>query len=189
MLNEQKGLLRDDTYSLYFLPGGKMLASYFGRIDMIDFNTWHPDTTRLLPVFNSVKVQDKEMVQQWNTGSNKLNLSYDQNFIQFDFSALHYANSNMITYAFMLEGVDKNYREDRNGLAIYSGLSPGDYIFRAKAATADGIWSPGELLYRITIHPHFGKPIGLSLLFCLRPALLAIFSTNGSCNPYGASLR
>ncbi|OJW33451.1 MAG: hypothetical protein BGO54_09350 [Sphingobacteriales bacterium 46-32] len=175
VLNEQKGLLRDDTYSLYFLPGGKMLASYFGRIDMIDFNTWHPDTTRLLPVFNSVKVQDKEMVQQWNTGSNKLNLSYDQNFIQFDFSALHYANSNMITYAFMLEGVDKNYREDRNGLAIYSGLSPGDYIFRAKAATADGIWSPGELLYRITIHPPFWKTYWFIALVLLTTCSIGYF--------------
>ena len=61
----------------------------------------------------------------------------------FEFSALDFARSDKIEYAFQLEGVDDNwkYTDARHRYAAYSNLYQGEYLFKVRATTKDGTWN------------------------------------------------
>jgi ligand-binding sensor domain-containing protein/signal transduction histidine kinase len=84
----------------------------------------------------------------------QINLSYNENYISFEFSALEYTSPRKNRYAYMLEGVDKdwNYSESRR-YASYPDLNPSEYIFRVKAANSDGVWNHEGRSIKLIITP------------------------------------
>ena len=85
-----------------------------------------------------------------------VDLTYRENVISLQFAALHYTAPEKNRYAYIMEGLEQewNYVGDRR-FATYSGLSPGDYVFRVKASNSDGIWNEEGTSLRITITPPF----------------------------------
>ncbi len=85
-------------------------------------------------------------------------LSYDQNFISFDFVALHYHNPWKNKYAYMLKGFDKEwiYCGSRR-FASYTNLEPGEYIFLVKGSNNDGIWNEQPAAVSFIIAPPFWR--------------------------------
>ena len=66
-------------------------------------------------------------------------LSYDENSILFNFSTLTYDDPAETTFEYFLEGVDKEWSKPSNlSYAEYQNLSPGDYVFKVMAKTANG---------------------------------------------------
>lgn len=83
-----------------------------------------------------------------------LELNYDQNFLSFDFVAMHYASPEKNAYAYMMEGLEDNWNEvgtRRN--ASYTNLAPGEYTFRVKASNCDGVWNDTGKSIHIIINP------------------------------------
>lgn len=70
-----------------------------------------------------------------------LALKYDENDFSIDFIALEYSKPNKINYAYILEGLDKewNYVGNKKN-AVYTNLNPGDYTFKVKASNTEGDW-------------------------------------------------
>ena len=90
--------------------------------------------------------------------TNSIVLKYDQNSISFKFSALNYINSQKNSYAYKMEGLSYNQDWNYSGgqrLAVYTGLEPGTYTFKIKAANNDGVWSSSPKTIKITILPPF----------------------------------
>ena len=103
----------------------------------------------------------------------QLSLEYDQKEITFDFVALHYGNPARNSYAYMLEGFEKEWVEAGNKRsATYTNLSPGKYTFRVKAANADGVWSTEEATLDLTILPPWYQTWWAYFLFALLLILL-----------------
>ena len=95
-------------------------------------------------------------------------LNYTQNFISFSFAALDFHASAKNTYAYMLDGFDKDWvqagtRHDTS----YTGLPGGKYTFHVKAANSDGTWSKADATLQIQIMPPLWKrwqfQVGLGL--------------------------
>ena len=85
----------------------------------------------------------------------QLELSYQENFLTFEFVTLNYNSPEKNQYAFQLVGLDPNwvYSGSRRS-ARYTDLTPGTYTFRVKAANNDGVWNEkGATLAVIIIHP------------------------------------
>lgn len=84
-------------------------------------------------------------------------LSYSENIFAFEFIALHYSNPIKNLYAYKLEGFDKDwiYQDFKRRFASYSNLKAGTYIFKVKAANADGFWNTKEKQIVIIVHPPF----------------------------------
>ena len=62
-------------------------------------------------------------------------LTYRQNFITIEFSALAFLDNQRNRYHYRLSGVDKDWvNADGEGFASYTNLRPGKYIFSVKAA-------------------------------------------------------
>ena len=81
-----------------------------------------------------------------------IDLSYKQNFFTLQFAVLDFSSSNGNHYAYILEGVDKNwiYMNNRNHVS-YTEIGGGDYTFRIKATNRDNIWNEDELVLTISV--------------------------------------
>ncbi|NJL28797.1 MAG: hypothetical protein HC897_13345, partial [Thermoanaerobaculia bacterium] len=85
----------------------------------------------------------------------ELSLRHGRRSFSFTFAGLHFANPSKNRYAYRLDGYDPDWltarADDRR--ARYTNLDPGEYVFRVKAANADGVWSPREATLRIHVLP------------------------------------
>lgn len=136
----------------------------FGGIN--GFNIFHPDSVsdkkEMPPIFltglrinNSstndissyVTKRDLEKVVQ-------ISLPYDQAILSLDFVALAYSGADKIKYAYFLEGWDKGWNYANNSrTANYSRLQEGNYIFKVKVASADGVWGDETRLLTVIVTP------------------------------------
>jgi signal transduction histidine kinase/CheY-like chemotaxis protein/ligand-binding sensor domain-containing protein len=87
-----------------------------------------------------------------------LTLPHDQNHLIFRFTGLSYTAPDQVSYKYRLDGRDEQWSpvtEQRQ--TTYSALSPGDYTFRVKASSSDGVWSANEATYSFTVAPPFWR--------------------------------
>jgi ligand-binding sensor domain-containing protein len=91
---------------------------------------------------------NKIILQQSISYSDKIKLPYKFFLIKFDFASLYYLSKNKIQYAYMLEGYDNkwNYVLGDRPYVIYSKLTPGNYTFRVKTAIQNNNWSKERTL-------------------------------------------
>jgi signal transduction histidine kinase/ligand-binding sensor domain-containing protein/CheY-like chemotaxis protein len=83
-----------------------------------------------------------------------LALAYDDKLMTLDFSALDFTSPSNNHYAYKLEGFDNSWI-DAGPLhrATYTNLDAGDYVFKVRAANADGIWSEVPLSVPVHVAP------------------------------------
>lgn len=98
----------------------------------------------------------------------QLNLSWRENFFQFEVAALDYTDPTKNLYTYKLEGYDENWSEPSNIRYItYTELPGGDYILKIKASNNDGVWNDTPLELRITVVPPFWKTKWFYILLIL----------------------
>ena len=84
-------------------------------------------------------------------------LSHSQNSFVFNYAALNYKDPRQTNYEHFLEGYDKDWSRPSNlSFAQYQNLPPGDYIFRVKGITSNGV-KTNEASYAFVIAPPFWK--------------------------------
>ena len=84
-----------------------------------------------------------------------LQLPYDQNYLTFNFAALHTHQPDRVTYRYQLLGYDNEWTVGTQTTANYTKLPPGQYTLRVNAANGAGHWSPRVKELAITIQPPF----------------------------------
>ncbi len=83
-------------------------------------------------VFNGEQYADLRNLEQ------DYSLEHYENSLTFYFSDFNYSTSGQTMYQFMLEGIDKSWREPTNqSRADYSNLPPGRYVFHVRTAEDD----------------------------------------------------
>lgn len=174
---------------------------YFGGID--GFNTLNNytrvDSANLLqPVFTKFSLYGQEIgcrdtydgkviLTQAAPYTKSIELSYDQNFISLEFSALNYRNPTQTRYKYRLIGIDEDWREvsvdNRNKNIIsqgalnvsYTNLPPGNYLFKVMASDNGWKWSGKTTDINITINAPWWKTTDAYILYAITFAtLLAI---------------
>ncbi len=84
----------------------------------------------------------------------EITLNWDENYFEFEMTALSYRHPEENRYQYMLEGVDKEwYSAGNHRSGRYSGLPHGTYTLRVRASNNDGVWSNQEASLTITITP------------------------------------
>ncbi len=89
----------------------------------------------------------------------EMELDHSQNILSFEFVALHYSRPNKNQYAYKLEGFDDNWIFNNRQYASYTNLEPGDYVFKVKAANADGVWNENPKEVKIKINSPWWRTI------------------------------
>ncbi len=152
--------MRDGLQSNEFSPGAAFENSagwvYLGGVQ--GFNLFDPTTLQdnqaPPPVVITAFKKFNQTVRTNLTDGEEITLSYQDNFISFDFAALDYNTPSENEYAYRLDGFDKDWVSAgtrRN--AIYTNLKGGNYVFRVKGANKYGIWNQTGTSVRIRVIP------------------------------------
>ncbi len=85
---------------------------------------------------DSTKVLNQSM-----TSIRYLTLNHNQDVITIEFALLNYIKSSKNSYAYKLQGYDKDWVYSNTPVASYTHLPAGEFIFLVKGANNDGVWS------------------------------------------------
>ncbi|NEP00054.1 MAG: PAS domain S-box protein [Symploca sp. SIO2E9] len=152
---------------------------FFGGVN--GFNSFFPkevkDSYYLPPiVITDFKVfNESENLDQTITATDKIQLSYKQNFFSFEFAALDYTNPHKNQYAYKLEGFDHKWiYSGHRRYASYTNLDAGTYIFKVKGSNSDGVWNQQGTSLTIIITPPPWKTWWAYTCYVLLPVVIVI---------------
>jgi len=164
VFNEEDGIIDDDLLRAdKFInenKNGELMMAYGSNIYTWDPQDFELDTTNPNIYFITINYFDgKGSVNQllntpYNRLKNNQQLSYDQNNITFEFSAIHFSSKGNIEFAYRLKGLKNEWNYSKQRRIEYSRLAPGTYTFEVKAANSDGVWCK-PISFTFTIIPPF----------------------------------
>ncbi|MDQ6764435.1 MAG: response regulator [Bacteroidota bacterium] len=156
-------------------------AFYFGGND--GFNVFYPKNIAVNSfdpplVLTDFKLSNKSVpvatdssaspLQVNITETKSITLPYNSSVIEFEFASLNYTSDVKKQYAYMLEGLDKNWNESSDKrTASYTNLDPGRYTFKVKELNNAGEWSSNILSVDLIIIPPFWLTWWFKLLVVL----------------------
>lgn len=173
--DQSDGLLSKEYYSQSsFIDDENTI--FFGGMDGID--SFNPDSLQKalqqpkliftdFRVFNKsiLFLNDSNIIDKHISHAKNIVIKYQQNSISFHFQGLDLTNSDKITYAYKLDGFDKDWiNAEKKMEASYTNLEPGKYTFRVKAKYEDGEWSKKELSVELRILPSWWMTIWFKIL-------------------------
>ncbi len=139
----------------YQSPGGEM---FFGGIN--GFNVFHPGEIRDNPHAPRVvltgfyKFNQRVDLDAPISQLEKIDLTYKDNFISFEFAALDYTVPHKNRYAVKLEGFDENWIDlGEMHRATYTNLDAGNYTLRVKGSNNDGVWNEMGASLGLSVSP------------------------------------
>jgi ligand-binding sensor domain-containing protein/serine phosphatase RsbU (regulator of sigma subunit) len=157
---------------------GKMYFGGINGISMFNPNTMASNSYTPPVVLTSVKLFGKELAAASSPAFMKtLELSYDQNFFSFEFSALDYTAPEKNQYSCKMEGFDNDwiYLGNRRFVS-YTNLDPGTYTFRVRASNNEDKWNnEGYSIIVIITPPFYKTTLFYILLVVLCIALVYLF--------------
>lgn len=152
-----KASVKGDDGTLYFSTTRGMF--WFRPSEMTIDSLPSPVALTSLKLFNSeVRVgDDSKLLPKAPGNKSRIVFSHRQNVFTLEFALLSFVRSDRNTYAYRLEGFDRDWNYVRAPSATYTSLPPGEYRFRAKAANSDGYWNHEPLELDIVILPPWWK--------------------------------
>ncbi len=156
---------RSKIGELFF--GGMKGLNYFKPDEIYD-NLVRPEV-----VLTKIKLGDRSISHKTDPGllrksiseTSSVSLSYNDKVITFEYAALDFSNPEKNQYAHRLENFDDDWIFTGSvRSATYTNLSPGKYVFRAKASNSDGIWNENGLAVKLIISPPWWRSWWLYLL-------------------------
>lgn len=159
----------------YEFSGGAYYKSRKGELffgGMNGFNAFFPASIKDNPyippvvitgfqVFNQSvpigkKVEGRVILGKSISDTEAVTLSYRDYIFSLEFASLSYIYSEKNEYAYMMEGLDKNWNYvGRRRFVTYANLAPGAYTFRVKASNNHGVWNEKGVSLKIKITPPF----------------------------------
>lgn len=84
-----------------------------------------------------------------------ISFSFEENYLSFRFATLDFANPRKNAYAWKLEGFEQDWNyANGQSFANYTNLPAGNYTFRVKGASANGVWNDEGDSIRVKVMPH-----------------------------------
>lgn len=131
---------------------------------------------------NMLLGQRRDLVaEQRGDDIRKIRVPYGEAVFTFDFTALDYSTPDKISYAYYMEGWDKNWNyAGNNRSATYTHLAAGHYTFRVKSTDAAGQWTDNEISIEIVVLPPWYASWWAYLLYLFIIMLLVALYVNYS---------
>jgi len=161
---------------------GKSGQIYLGGIN--GFNSFYPDSLNQLKlkpniVLTGLKIFNEEIpLRKAISVPEQIELSFEENFLTFEFVALNYFHPNRQHYRYKMDGMDKNWNlNDDRRFASYTNLAPGTYTFRVQTSKNIRQWESNELSVKIIIHPPWWASLWARLIqiFIIVGGVLAFY--------------
>ena len=97
--------------------------------------------------------------------------------LEIDYTGLSFSRAEEIRFFYKLDGIDENWIDaGKRRTAFFPFLPPGEYTFRVKAVTADGVWSSRDATVRIFVAERFWESSWfLAALIAVAAGLIVIW--------------
>ncbi len=167
--------LRSSSGRMYF--GGVNGITCFNPENLVD-NPYTP-----APVITSLKVFDRTVTPDDGTGilsasiteTSRIRIRPKMNSFSISFSVCNYIAGSHNTFAYMLEGMDSEYKNAPASRTVtYSFLPAGNYRFLVKAANNDGKWCEEPASLEIKVLPVWYRTAWAAILFILVGTLMIV---------------
>ncbi len=167
------GLSSNESWDFIKSPatGAFLLATANG------LTVFHPDSLTINQVAPPVVFtrftrynsrENKEIEVRGIAHKTSLTLSPYDDVLSIEFAALSYAKAGKNQFAYKLEGLHAEWIPLGSKRQIsFSGLAPGTYVLRVKAANGDGIWNESGASLRIVVPPHWYQTWGAYAAYLL----------------------
>ena len=86
-----------------------------------------------------------------------LELSYDKNYLTFNFIGVSLTTPQKVNYKYMVKGIDKDWRFSDKTDVSYSNIPPGKYEFILYANNGEGVWNANPIIFPFKIKPPFWR--------------------------------
>ncbi len=161
--NTSNGLLSEQfNYNSGFKNSDGSL--FFGTVKgMISFNpSLFVDNNTIPPVYitgiqinnNELNIDTHSSLKQSIQYAKNITLPYDSSNITIEAAALSYTMPALNSYAYKMDGLDKDWTSiESNRKIYYTKLPPGDYTFMIKGSNGDKVWNNKVTQLQITILP------------------------------------
>ncbi|RTE54773.1 hybrid sensor histidine kinase/response regulator [Arenibacter aquaticus] len=185
--NEHDGLqgLEYQSKSIEKLHDGRILIGGINGFNLFDPNNFGQQSVpKLSPQLSSFKLNNTDiypgdsingrvLLNKSINETKKLSLNYNENYISFEFVALHFENPELIQYAYKMHGLDDSFIDTgSNRVVNLSNLEPGNYIFEVKASL-DGQWDNADSSkIALEILPPFWKTWWMKIIYIIVGGLL-----------------
>ena len=143
-------------------PSGYIYKDEAGRLYVSGLNyfiRFHPDSICELSHQPKVYLTDFRIFNDSYSDllmKKEILLEYDKNYFSFEFAAPTYEAGYPVQYAYMLTGLDRNWKESGSqNVANYTNLGSGKYVFKVRATNRPGVWSNDIASVQIRILPPF----------------------------------
>lgn len=153
------------------LPDGRMI--YGSNTQFVVFRPEEINITRVSPTpkITGFKVMNKPLLVDSLMRLKRVELRYNNNSLEIEFSPMAYSNAFIIMYK--LEGLDKDWKmAGKNNNALYTYLPSGKYTFLMKTIDAEARMSDITVQVEIRIIPPFWKSWWFFSLLLLLGGLL-----------------
>jgi signal transduction histidine kinase/CheY-like chemotaxis protein len=106
-------------------------------------------------VLTSATILDRALAASELPGAGRaLVLAHGDKLVTFGFSALDFTSPENNRYLYRLEGFDSGWNNvGGQPSATYTNLDAGNYVFRVRAANADGVWNTDGLAIPVRVSP------------------------------------
>lgn len=110
----------------------------------------------------------------------EISLKYDESVFSIGYASVDYRSTDQINYAYILEGVDKDWNYVKNKkTATYRYLAPGTYTFKVMASNLSGVFDSTKCRsVRIIIEPPFYLTWWAYIIYVLLIILVTYFIWN-----------
>lgn len=161
MFNTVKGIL-------YFSPDSISTNKYVPPIIFTNFQQAEQTVTPMVDGILTTHIDDTQLIT----------LPHHRNSFSIQFAALDMRYPNSISYAYQLEGFEKNWNYIGNQrTATYTNLPKGSYTLKVKSTNSDGVWVENTRSIKFIILPSFWETSWAYLLYILLIAFV-IFVTS-----------
>ena len=158
----------EPTTDVFYGLGGKTRNGEMYFPGARGFTRFHPDSIKDNPFIPSIVITSFKKFDKPTVFTDEIRLPYDENFLSFEFAALSYISNGRNQYAYLMEGLDKDWvYSGMRRYASYPNLDPGEYIFRVKGSNNDGIWNETGTSISIIITPPWWKTTWAYIIYSI----------------------
>jgi len=145
----RRAALRGTSHTLFF--GGTDGVTFFEPANILD-NPYAPPVS----IKQVERIRQGGSVHVYPFGQTSIELSHEDAGFEIAFSAPSFAGAENVQYSAFLEGSDVTwFNPGSQGRVRYMGVPPGEYTFRIRAASPDGVWNDVGASLGIRIPPPF----------------------------------
>ncbi|HXX62346.1 MAG TPA: two-component regulator propeller domain-containing protein, partial [Bacteroidota bacterium] len=140
---------------VHTLEDGKIVIAGWAGLNIISLGSIEPDRSPPPLLITRMAINDVPAVPpRMSRDSGLLRLSHTQDVFEFEYAAIDIDGRGPAEYQYQLEGQEQSWVKANDRRYVrYTGVPPGEYVFRVRAASAWGRWADQEIAIAISIAP------------------------------------